>query len=225
MEELGSGEPVLDSAGVDFHYVDLFDDPAAHVDLRTAQGLIFLGGPMSVNDELAYVRRELGFLEVALAEGKPVLGVCLGSQLVAKALGAPVYRNPVKEIGWAPVQRTDAGRIDPLFSTFQDPETVLHWHGETFDLPAGAIRLASSEHCLNQAFRYGANVYGIQFHVEATPDMIAEWCGAEVNAADVAQLAAPIDPEAHAGRMRELAAAVFGAWVRMLPAAAGAAHS
>ena len=223
IEQLGSGAPVLDAAAVSVDHVDLFREPGAHVDLRDAQGLIFLGGPMSVNDDLPYLRRELGFLEVVLAEGKPVLGICLGSQLIAKALGAPVYRNPVPEIGWAPVQRTDAGRIDPLFSSFRDPENVLHWHGETFDLPVGAIRLASSDVCPNQAFRYGANVYGIQFHVEATPDMIAQWSAAEVNAADVARLPAPIDPAAHAGRMRELSEAVFGAWAHML-AAAGAAH-
>jgi GMP synthase (glutamine-hydrolysing) len=171
---------------------------------------------MSVNDELDYLRRELGVLEIALATGKPVLGICLGAQLIARALGASVHRNPVKEIGWAPVERTDAGRIDPLLAGFQDPETVLHWHGETFDLPAGATWLAFSKDCAHQAFRYGASVYGLQFHLEATPEMIAEWCATAVNADDIAGLPEPVDPTAHATRMRELSAITFQTWTRLL---------
>lgn len=216
MEHLGLISDSLDAAAVEYRYCDLFEDPAAHVSLEETTGIITLGGPMSVNDELDYIRREIGFLEFALAIGKPILGICLGSQLIAKALGSRVFRNPASEIGWGPIERTDAGRIDPLLASLHDPETVLHWHGETFDLPSGATWLARSELCANQAFRFGPNVYGLQFHLEATPDMVAAWSAAEVNAADVAALDAPIDPSAHAERMREVSAACFGAWIELL---------
>lgn len=212
MEHLGRIGEALEEAGLPFHYVDLPSNAAAHISLSGVAGLIFLGGPMSVNEDLPYLRRELGLIDEALAAGKPVLGICLGAQLIAKALGARVYRNPVKEIGWAPIRLTEAGHRDPLLGRLRDPEVVLHWHGETFDLPAGATWLAYSEACRHQAFRYGSNVYGLQFHLEATPEMIAEWCTAPVNRRDVDELPAPIDPNAHQERLRELSSGVFGAW-------------
>ncbi|MCP5115400.1 MAG: glutamine amidotransferase [bacterium] len=223
MEHLGLIAAALDRGGIEYRYHDLFERPADHLSLEDAAGIISLGGPMSVNDDLGYIRREIGLLEFALAVGKPILGICLGCQLIAKALGARVFRNPVKEIGWALVERTDAGRIDPLLASFRDPETVLHWHGETFDLPTGATLLAQSENCANQAFRFGPNVYGLQFHLEATADMVAAWSRAGVNAADVSELDAPPDPAANQQRMRELSAACFGAWVDLLGEAGSAA--
>lgn len=216
IEHLGWIEPALTSAGIEPLLIDLHVDPAASVPYQDVAGFIFLGGPMSVNDEPDYLRRELGILDMALAAGKPLLGICLGAQLIARALGARVYPNGIREIGWGSVERTDAGRIDPLFAQFHDPETVLHWHGETFDLPAGATWLAFSRDCANQAFRYGASVYGLQFHLEATPEMISDWCAADVNAADLARLPEPVDPLAHAGRMQELSRATFSAWTGLL---------
>jgi len=217
MEHLGRIAPALEAAGIETRYVDFGFDPASQAAQEEAAGLIYMGGPMSVNDESDQLRRELGVLEKALAIGKPVLGVCLGAQLIAKALGAPVHASPFPEFGWLPIERTDAGRIDPLFAGFSDPETVLHFHGETFDLPSGATWLAYSKDCPNQAFRYGAGVYGLQFHLESTPEMIREWCAAEENTAALANLAAPIDPDAHADRMRDLSAATFHAWTNLLP--------
>jgi GMP synthase (glutamine-hydrolysing) len=213
-EHLGWIAPCLGEGGLEFEYADLNENGRRHVSAASASGLIVMGGPMSVNDDLPYLRRELGVIDEALAAGKPILGICLGAQLVAKALGADVYRNPVKEIGWGPITRTDAGHRDPLFAGLRDPETVLHWHEETFDLPRAAILLASSDNCRHQAFRYGSNVYAIQFHLEATPDMIENWSAAEEVCAADGEIR--IDSGAHAERMQELAQSVFGGWVQLV---------
>ncbi|TAN41005.1 MAG: type 1 glutamine amidotransferase [Nitrospirae bacterium] len=129
--------------------------------------VIAMGGPMSVNDETAlpWLRPEKQFVRDAVAQGIPVLGVCLGAQLIAIALGSRVYRNPQKEIGWFPIEQTHCPA-----EAFHFPEKcmVFHWHGETFDLPAGAVRLAKSAACENQAFQIGRYVIGLQFHLETT---------------------------------------------------------
>lgn len=207
-EGLGIIAECLDAAGLNWAYADLPGGiPAPPLD--SASALIFMGGPMSANDDLPYIRREIQLIETAMAQNKPVLGICLGAQLIAKALGARVYRNPVKEIGWFPVAWTDEAHRDRLFSGLTQSETVFHWHGETFDLPPGAIWLAESEACRNQAFRFGTNVYGLQFHLEVTPDMIAEWC-----AADSSGELPAIDPLYKAARLRELSSLIFGRWIR-----------
>jgi GMP synthase (glutamine-hydrolysing) len=203
-EHLGRIAESLESAGVAFEYVDL----AAGPPVESAAGLVFMGGPMSANDDLPFIRQELELIRQAVAAGQPVLGICLGAQLIAKALGARVYRNPVKEIGWFPVDWTEAARRDPLLAGLSGPETVFHWHGETFDLPRGAQWLAQSERCRNQAFRAGAGVYGFQFHLEATPEMIAGWVTQD--------LTAPLDPCANAARLAELSNLVFGRWARVV---------
>jgi GMP synthase (glutamine-hydrolysing) len=215
-EHLGLMGAILDERGIAWRYADRFHQPAAWEDWESAEALIFLGGPMSANDDLPYLREELGIIQRAVAVGKPVLGICLGAQLAARALGARVYRNPVKEIGWAPVAWREAAHTDPLFHGFADPEIVFHWHGETFDLPAGAVWLASSEACRHQAFRSGS-AYGLQFHLEATPEMISAWCAEDANSGDVRELEAPIDPYANPVRLEELARLVFGRWVDGLP--------
>lgn len=136
--------------------------------------LIVMGGPMSVNDEeeFPWLRREKEFIRQCIRLGKSVLGICLGAQLIANAMGARVYRNLYKEIGWFPVQGIPSNnrslfRFPPAFEAF-------HWHGETFDLPPGAVRLASSEGCENQAFQLGRSVIGLQFHLETTPETARE---------------------------------------------------
>lgn len=129
-----------------------------------------MGGPMSVNDEAAHpwLRAEKRFIATAIADGKVVLGVCLGAQLIASAMGARIYSNREREIGWFPVetvadeQQTDLARILP------HRVEVFHWHGETFDLPAPALKIARSSACENQAFSIGDRVLGFQFHLEAT---------------------------------------------------------
>lgn len=136
--------------------------------------LVIMGGPMSVNDShrLPWLEREKAFIRQVIEAGKPVLGVCLGAQLIAAAMGARVYPNPVKEIGWFPV-RGSAFHGEGIFS-FPEAIEVLHWHGDTFELPAGAIHLAGNDACKNQAFQLGNSVIGLQFHLETTPESLAE---------------------------------------------------
>lgn len=132
--------------------------------------LIVMGGPMSSYDEEQHpwLRLEKSYIRQAIDAGKTVLGICLGAQLIASALGSAVYPGPQQEIGWWPIRKTEAGRAHPLFAAMPDEFIVLHWHGDTFDLPEGALRLADSEACRNQAFALGERVLGLQFHVEAT---------------------------------------------------------
>jgi GMP synthase-like glutamine amidotransferase len=203
-EDLGHIRTALDTHGIAVEYADLYDPGAPVPDAAAADGLIFLGGPMSVNDDLAWLRQEERFLLDAVRAGKPVLGICLGAQLIAHALGATVRRNPSQEVGWFDIAIEPAAREDALFAGCASSETVFHWHGETFDLPAGAALLASSAQCRHQAFRLGANIYGLQFHLEVTPAMIADWCRHA------------IDPHFNAVRLATLAQMVFGGWCGLL---------
>lgn len=136
--------------------------------------LIIMGGPMSVHDEadFPWLAAEKQLIRQAIAADKAVLGVCLGAQLIAAALGAPVYRHHFKEIGWFPVFR--AGPEDGSVFHFPPQAQVFHWHGDTFDLPPGAIHLARSEGCENQAFQLGERVIGLQFHLETTPEAVRD---------------------------------------------------
>ena len=131
--------------------------------------LIIMGGPMSVNDENEYpwLTAEKQFIRESLDAGKPILGICLGAQLIASALGAKVYPNRQNEIGWFPVRAV--GKYSDVFP-FPEQITAFHWHGETFDLPPGAVHLAESDACRHQAFQLGSNVIGLQFHLETTPE-------------------------------------------------------
>ena len=167
-EGIGSMASWLESHGADVSYTRFFEDPALP-QLNGIDLVIAMGGPMSVNDEsaLPWLRPEKQFVRDAVERGVPVLGVCLGAQLIAGALGARVYRNPHKEIGWFPIEATPGAA-----HTFHFPGkcTVFHWHGETFDLPSGAVRLARSAVCENQAFQIRRHVIGLQFHLETTPE-------------------------------------------------------
>jgi GMP synthase-like glutamine amidotransferase len=135
-------------------------------------GLCFMGGPMSVNDDLPWISLALNLIHQASAKGIPILGHCLGGQLMAKAFGAAVTRNPVKEIGWGEVTATDTAKAWLGDTTRFE---AFHWHGETFSLPQGAIRILQSAHCANQAFVLGPHL-GMQCHVEMTDTMIGSWC-------------------------------------------------
>jgi GMP synthase-like glutamine amidotransferase len=150
-------------------------DPIPSLD--DADALLVFGGPMNVDEEEHYpwLRRETEVIREAALGGKPILGVCLGGQLLAKALGAVVTKNPEPEVGLLGVDLTDDGASDPLFANWPRRAPVVQWHSDTFALPQGAIHLASSPTCCNQAFRYGERAYGLQFHPEVTADMVAEW--------------------------------------------------
>jgi GMP synthase-like glutamine amidotransferase len=208
-EDLGLIRASLEERGISIEYADLFRPGAPVPDITQAAGLIFMGGPMSANDDLPWLRQELQLISRAVDRRQPVLGVCLGAQLIAKALGSRVYRNAVKEIGWFDIHLTEAGARDALFAGIGPVETVFHWHGETFDLPPGAEWLAYSEACRNQAFRAGANTYGLQFHLEVTPAMIEDWCARDANRGDV-------DPRRNAARLAALSSIVFGRWCDLL---------
>lgn len=151
-------------------------------DLNDVDFLVVMGGSMSVNDEKTHpwIAGETAFIREAIDAGKPVLGICLGAQLIAKALGAAVYPNAHKEIGWWPVDRIDGG--ENAAHRFPDSMTVYQWHGDTFDLPDGAIPLARSEGCPNQAFQFRKAI-GLQFHLEMTPAAVKALvanCGNEI---------------------------------------------
>ena len=137
-------------------------------------GLVFMGGPMSVNDDLPWIPKVLALIRRAVEKDIPVLGHCLGGQLMAKALGGVVTRNPVKEIGWGKVTVLDNDVARDWFGKTRAFE-AFHWHGETFSVPEGATHLLSSEHCLNQAFALGKNL-ALQCHVEMTASLIQLWC-------------------------------------------------
>ena len=143
--------------------------------------------------------------------GQPVLGICLGAQLIAKALGAKVYRNAEKEIGWFDLRFTRAAASDPVFAGLS-AETVFHWHGETLDLRQGRSCWRGEERCRHQAFRLDSHIYGLQFHLEVTPGMVADWCVQDENCVDMRELHAPIEPSTNATRLAVLAEMVFGRW-------------
>lgn len=172
-EGLGCIEPWLVGAGYAVTHTRLFEKIDLP-DAETIDMLVIMGGPMSVNDEdkFPWLVLEKQFIREVIKLGKPVLGICLGAQLIASAMGARIFRNRVKEIGWFPIRAVNAE--DGSVFGFPPSETVFHWHGETFDLPSGAIRLAKSDGCENQAFQLGKSVIGLQFHLETTPESALE---------------------------------------------------
>lgn len=174
-EDLGAFQAPIERAGYRVHYYDVGIDELWTLEPVKTELVIVLGGPIGAyeNDKYPFLRDELDLLEERLAAGRPTLGICLGAQLIARALGARVYPGPGKEIGFAPLTLTDDGRASCL-APF-DSEPVLHWHGDTFDLPAGATRLASTLACENQAFAYGPNALAVQFHPEAGADGFERW--------------------------------------------------
>jgi len=210
IEHLGRIEPELQRRAIGIDFADLYLPGAEVPDPAQYDGLIFMGGPMSVNDSLPYLEQESRWIARAVEAGRPVLGVCLGAQLIAKALGARVYPNAVKEIGWFDIDLTGEGTTDPLFAGAGPRETVFQWHGETFDLPRGARWLAASPACRHQAFRVGANAYALQFHLEVTPQMITDWCAQDANCGDRREVTALIDAQWNAARFTELSQQVFG---------------
>jgi GMP synthase-like glutamine amidotransferase len=164
----------LERHGVPMRLVKLDEGEPVPTDARTFSGIAFMGGPMSVHDDLPWIAPVLALIRDAVAAGVPVIGHCLGGQLMAKALGGEVTRNPVKEIGWGRVKILDNPQAVDWFGA---PGSFLsfHWHGEMFSVPPGATRVLSSEHCANQAFVLGPHI-GMQCHVEMTPELIESWC-------------------------------------------------
>ncbi|BAY99939.1 glutamine amidotransferase, class I [Tolypothrix tenuis PCC 7101] len=138
--------------------------------------LIVMGGPMNIYeyDQYPWLNDEKQFIESAIQQNKVVIGICLGSQLIADVLGSKVYQGREKEIGWYPINLTPEAQNYPVFASFSQSFNVFHWHGDTFDLPPGAVRIAYSEVCANQAFIYGDQVLGLQFHLESTKESVSQ---------------------------------------------------
>lgn len=171
----------LGERGMPYEIVELYDCKAEIPDVRNYSHLVVMGGPMAVYemDEHAFLSYESAIIRAFIKYKKPVLGICLGAQMVADALRGKVYKGEIQELGWSDVDISDAGMKDPVFSSLsvdnRPVAEVFQWHGDTFGLPENAVRMASSKPYENQAFRYGECVYALQFHIEITPAMIREW--------------------------------------------------
>jgi GMP synthase (glutamine-hydrolysing) len=174
-EDLGAFESVLAASGYHIQYWDAGISDLQHPGVADCDLLVVLGGPIGVYeaDKYPFLTDEIAVIEKRLNFGRPALGICLGAQLFARGLGTRVYAGPAKELGWAPVTLTEAGKHSPLKSLENVP--VLHWHGDTFDLPEGAELLASTAVCRNQAFSYGKSVLAFQFHPEASAKNFERW--------------------------------------------------
>ena len=226
-EILGTLDPLLRGHGFRIRYVNFGRHPDAVPNLDRYHGLIVLGGPMNCDQVTRHrhLATEVAAIQTAIRDGKPVLGICLGSQLLARALGAPVIRHHTKEIGWYDVAATKDGHADPLFRHFEGQEKIFQWHGDTFAIPHGAVHLATSAACEHQAFRFGHNVYGLQFHLEVDEPMIHRWLHAPTNRRELDDLQGVIDPDVIARetpgymeRSRQLGDAVFGEFIRLFQA-------
>jgi len=221
-EPPGTIAEALDDRGLSHRTTRIFrDDPVP--DTLDADGLVVMGGPMGVEDldDRPHLSRELTLIEQALQDDRPVLGVCLGSQLLAHVLGADVRSAPQKEIGWDDVILTDAAADDPLFHDVGDPFTAFHWHGDVFALPDGAVSLARSAQTEHQAFRYGDTAYGLLFHLEVTPKTVAWMTKAfQDELADDGLDGAAIRRAAmtHEATLRDTARTVFGRWAELVGA-------
>ncbi|MBK8066358.1 MAG: gamma-glutamyl-gamma-aminobutyrate hydrolase family protein [Rhodanobacteraceae bacterium] len=176
-EPLGTLDPLIRARGHRIRFVNFERDPDAQPEVERYRGLVVLGGPMNVEDRQhrAHLLTELRAIERALRLGRPVFGICLGAQLLAHVLGAPVRRHVQPEIGWYQLHSTDLGRSDPVFSPLGEAHPVFQWHSYTFDLPSGAQQLARTQSCEQQAFRYGESAYGVQFHPEVDQALIERW--------------------------------------------------
>ncbi len=176
-EPLGTLDPLLKNAGFRIRYVNFARDPRQLPSLDGYSALIVLGGPMNVDqiDDHPNLATEVSLLQEAVDRGISVLGICLGAQLLARALGARVRPEAVTEIGWYDVDLTADGNNDPVLSAFGSRQQVFQWHEDAIELPAGAVHLASSDACEVQAFRYGESAYGFQFHLEVNQSLVSRW--------------------------------------------------
>jgi GMP synthase-like glutamine amidotransferase len=222
-EPPGVYEDVLLERGARIHRVEL-DEGEPLPDRRDFAAVVAMGGPMSANDEeeLPWLRAEKAFIAETVRAGTPFFGACLGAQLLAASLGADVTAGPAPEVGLLPVFLTEAADDDPLFAGLPRELRTLQWHGDTFALPDGAVLLASSPAYPNQAFRFGRAAYGIQFHLELSREMAAEWAVVPAYAEALTQVLGPgaetalVDElAAHADELRGHGRALFERWLEL----------
>jgi GMP synthase (glutamine-hydrolysing) len=226
-EILGTFNPLLKKAGFRIRYINFGRTPDIQPEVEKYDGLIILGGPMCIAQAVDYphLQTEIAAIRIAMEREMPVLGICLGAQLIAAALDAKVYPNHRKEIGWYDVSPTTEGSQDPLFRHFAATEKIFQWHGDTFDMPEEGELLATSTACTNQAFRYGERTYGLQFHLEVNAPLIERWLATQVHIEELHELESlhneintrqiRSDTDAYIEHSTELGARVFGAYIEL----------
>jgi GMP synthase (glutamine-hydrolysing) len=220
-EDLGMLAPILDREGWDVAYAEAPTEDLDDQAIRRADLLIVLGGPVGVyqTDDYPFLRQETALIERRLSAGLPTLGICLGSQLMATALGARVYPGPVKEIGWGALDLTPQGTVSCLAPLGEEGATVLHWHGDTFDLPDGAVRLAGNHNYPNQAFAYGDRALALQFHLEAGGRQLEEWYVGHTMELSAAGISIPVlrqETLVRAAAVHQRAERIFSRWLRQI---------
>ncbi len=229
-EDLGLLAPLLVERGVAVGHVDGPREDLAAIDPAEPDLLVVLGGPIGAYETESYpfLRPETALIEARLAADRPTLGICLGAQLMARALGSRVYPSGVREIGWSPVSLSAAGRESCLAPIGVPGLSVLHWHGDTFDMPDGAVHLASSAACANQAFTWGASGLGLQFHLETGPAALESWFvghAVEIAAAGLSVETLRADSARLAPACNAAGRAVLAAWLDGLAIDRGSAGS
>lgn len=226
-EDLGLLAPIMERAGWSVSFCDAAVDDLSDRAVKDADLLIVLGGPIGAyeTDSYPFLTGEIALLESRLRRNLPTLGICLGAQLMAQALGSRVFPGGIKEIGWGTVDLTADGKASCLRGL---QTKVLHWHGDTFDLPKDAVRLASNANYPNQAFGYGRNALALQFHLEADPRQLEEWYVGHAVELSAARISVPELRAATRALVRPVAAQaehVFGDWLDGLAQTDGALHS
>lgn len=198
-EPLGTLDGQFKQAGFRIRYVNFNRQPSIRVDIHRYHGLVVLGGPMSADQSHrhSHLLYEQEAIRHAVDARLPVLGICLGAQLIAVALGGRILRGRAPEFGWSDVKPTDEGRRDSLIRHFGSVEHIYQWHSDTFTLPDGAVRLAESPDCKHQAFRVHEHVYGFQFHLEADRALILRWLSVPQHLKELAARGIHIDPQAN----------------------------
>ena len=222
-EPLGTLDPLIRRRGHRIRFANFEREPDAVPSVDRYRGLIVLGGPMNVEDRehRRHLLTEMRAIERMLELGRPVLGICLGAQLLAHVLGAPVRRHHQAEIGWYPLHTTDAGRSDTVLSPLGESAPVFQWHRYSFDVPASATHLARTDGCEPQAFRYGDNAYGFQFHLEMDQPLIERWLANPTYRAELAgheqdEDAIRTRTGQHIAAMQERADAVFNGFLDLV---------